>query len=526
MRDFRVVLLGGAVLVAVLAAFRLFPVSLICAAMLMPVLTLVYFYDVDVYESEPWRALAATVVWGAVAGVGVGLIAHAVAPHGRELIDKGSTAHVVTGGVLLPLLGVALMLLGPLALLREKRFNEVLDGATFGSATAAAFAAAQVIVVGVDVLGGGLRPAGAAAPWVLRLLALAVATPTIAMSAIGATAAAIWLRYRSPAKDRRALGALGSPPIAISVAALLIVAGAIAETFLPAGALLAVQVLLAIVALLLLRRAIHVGLLEEAAEIDIGPQIRCANCGEMTARHTFCGNCGISLRALPKTRDQARGASAGRLGTQGRLLLAALGAALVAGAAVAAVAAHAPPPAKTRCKLHAKCGAPPITPHLLTVFPGFTGWQSSVLGYSLRYDDRVWSVANQTGSGVELEAGNGEVEVFFRGAPQGQLDPSALLDSEVSALKGQLLGFKQDRNTADQILGANVGLRPGSGGVYDGAITSPQGPQTPVSIAIMSAGDGRVSIAVVVVLHSRDPEQRHFADAAADDVIDSVEWGP
>ena len=43
-------------------------------------------------------------------------------------------------------------------LLRGRRFNEVLDGATFGSACAASFAAAEAIVVGAGVLGGGVRP--------------------------------------------------------------------------------------------------------------------------------------------------------------------------------------------------------------------------------------------------------------------------------------------------------------------------------------------------------------------------------
>jgi len=52
-----------------------------------------------------------------------------------------------------------------------------------------------------------------------------------------------------------------------------------------------------------LRRTLHVALLEEAADIEIGPAFTCANCGATTLRHTFCGNCGISLRAMPKVRQ-------------------------------------------------------------------------------------------------------------------------------------------------------------------------------------------------------------------------------
>ena len=59
---------------------------------------------------------------------------------------------------------------------------------------------------------------------------------------------------------------------------------------------------IAAVALLWLRRIIHVGLLQESLEIAIGPDIACANCGKQTPSHTYCGECGVSLRALPKAR--------------------------------------------------------------------------------------------------------------------------------------------------------------------------------------------------------------------------------
>lgn len=58
--------------------------------------------------------------------------------------------------------------------------------------------------------------------------------------------------------------------------------------------------LLAVIALLWLRAVIHLGLLEEASEREIGPDVVCANCGRATPSHTFCGWCGVSLRAAPK----------------------------------------------------------------------------------------------------------------------------------------------------------------------------------------------------------------------------------
>ncbi len=67
-RHFRLALLGGAVLVVALAAFRLFPVAVIVAALLMPLLVVLYFYDVDIYEQSPTWAIGWTLGWGAAAG--------------------------------------------------------------------------------------------------------------------------------------------------------------------------------------------------------------------------------------------------------------------------------------------------------------------------------------------------------------------------------------------------------------------------------------------------------------------------
>ena len=86
-----------------------------------------------------------------------------------------------------------------------------------------------------------------------------------------------------------------------------LVSAAALAAYLPGPVInVAVQVVLAAVALLWLRRVLHLGLLEEAFEIEIGDDVTCANCGRTTARHTFCGHCGISLHALPKRRDEPR----------------------------------------------------------------------------------------------------------------------------------------------------------------------------------------------------------------------------
>ena len=537
-RHFQVALGGGAVLVIVLSALRLFPVALISAALLMPLLTLLYFYDVDIYEGESVWASAWTLAWGALTGVLVGWLAKAVSPAGPALIDRSSTAHTVTGGLLLPALGVLLTLGGPLILLRDRRFNETLDGAAFGASAAAMFAAAQAVLVGVDILGGGLRPMGAVTPWILRLVAIAIATPVLSMSAIGAACAAIWLRHRAPVSDRRALGALGSPPVALLAGVLLVVAGAVGETFLPAGAWLAWLVVLDLIGIVLLRRALHVGLLEEAAERELGPPVRCANCGAMTATHTFCANCGIALGALPKVRTPGqdpqaprRGGYEGRLAPRGggasgrrRLLVYAVSLVAIVAIAFAIGALAAPPAQKPACQRSVQCGAPPIAPQLAFAFPGYTSWQSTSLGYSLRYGSRDWQVVSHSADAVELQAGDGFSLLAVTAVPSAQGTPAALVARQVASLQGQLLGFTPDSDPGDQLLGTNVGLVSGPGRAYSGTVVSPQGPQTAVSIAIMAAGNGHISLVATVIAPADNANDKAAVYQRADDILDSIQW--
>jgi RsiW-degrading membrane proteinase PrsW (M82 family) len=294
----------GVGLVLVLAALRILPVAMIAAAVLLPLLTLLYLYDVDVYEDEPLRVIALTMLWGALCGVGVGLLTRAVTSTGTAYLAQSQSTTVVVQGILLPLLGLALILAGPLTLLRYPRFNNVLDGSAFGAASAAAFAGAEVITYGFSIMSGGLRPAGTVVEWIGRLATIAVAIPVLEMAAAGAIAGAFWLRYRVPVRDRSVLGVLGNPFVALPVAAFLVCLGFSLQPLMPTGWWLLCLAALDGITLLWLRRVIHLGLLEESTELPIEPPITCANCGARTPRHTFCINCGISLRALPKVRPQ------------------------------------------------------------------------------------------------------------------------------------------------------------------------------------------------------------------------------
>ncbi len=314
---FRWALVGGFALVLALTATRVLPVAFVAAAVTVPILMLIYLVDVDVYEDQPSWVLAATLIWGIVSGLLVGLLARGIAPLDSSYVLDRAGGDVALRGVALPLIGLAAMLAGPLVLLLpHRKFNDVLDGSTFGAASAVTFAATAALVDGGDLLGAGARPAGELVRWAPRLLTVAVANPVVAGASAGAAAGAFWLRYRAPVADRDALGLLGSPAVACLFAGVLLIGSALAQLLLAPWAGFLAALALAAVALVWLRAAIHVGLLEEAAEIPIGPAIRCANCRHETARHTFCSNCGIALRALPKPGAARRAAAGGAAGSE------------------------------------------------------------------------------------------------------------------------------------------------------------------------------------------------------------------
>ena len=134
-RSYRLALgLGSAAMLLAPAALRLFPVAPIAAALLLPLLVALYLVDVNTYGDEPVWALSLTMGWGAVVGVGFGLLALAVAPSAASVIVNGTSQYLLVQGLVLPFCGFVL-LLGPLILLRYQHFNAVLDGVTFGAST-------------------------------------------------------------------------------------------------------------------------------------------------------------------------------------------------------------------------------------------------------------------------------------------------------------------------------------------------------------------------------------------------------
>jgi hypothetical protein len=225
---------------------------------------------------------------------------------GSALVDEATASRILLRGLALPALATGLAIVGPLLLLPYRKFNDVLDGATFGVASASCLVGAQVLTQSSSSFAAGLRPVGEVWPWVVRVLELGLALPVLAGAAVGAAVGAIWLRHRAPVRDRDALGLLGRPTVAVAAATALVCAGSLVQLAVGRASALALLAALDALALVWLRQVIHLGLIQEAGEVPVGPALACANCGRETPRHSFCAHCGVSLLALPKPGPQGR----------------------------------------------------------------------------------------------------------------------------------------------------------------------------------------------------------------------------
>jgi RNA polymerase subunit RPABC4/transcription elongation factor Spt4/RsiW-degrading membrane proteinase PrsW (M82 family) len=304
---FRWALLAGGVTVNLLAALHLFAPATIAAVLVLPVLYLLYVYEVEVYDSEPWLLIAATMVTGAVLGYAFTSVTGAMVS--GFVISGDNESSFLFAGVVIPIVAQALMLAGPFFLfLFRARLREPLDGLTFGAASALGFTFATTLTATWPLITGPLIGSGSPIDWALRLLNAGILVMLINASTTSLVTAAMWLhRY-----DLRRAGSgwqasmLTTLVVAIGSQVILgIVSVAVPDLLLQVGIRF-----VAIVALLMyLRLVIHSALLAEGAAHEIGPDEACPECHRIVPTMLFCPACGVARAAAKHTRMHSAGRS-------------------------------------------------------------------------------------------------------------------------------------------------------------------------------------------------------------------------
>lgn len=303
---FRLALGVMAVAIIVLGYARLTGPAIAVAAFAVPLLYLLYLYEVEVYEDEPEIVLGATVVVGIILGY---LWAHFTGHFVTETLLLNAsplgapTGRIILTGVIFPLIVQALMLVGAVILYLTRDYEEALDGFAFGAACALGFVLASTLVYLWPELNNGLYSVAPATQNALRVIQRGLLTPFIYASTTGLIAGALWL-LRRPRRPLSSYGWTTTLWLQIAIAAAVQVGLGLVSIYVTSQAWSTVIFfIVAILLLLWVRVAIHHYLLAEAADAgtEVGPMIPCSHCHHVVPRMGFCPHCGIATRATPKS---------------------------------------------------------------------------------------------------------------------------------------------------------------------------------------------------------------------------------
>ncbi len=356
------------------------------SALAIPLLFLVYVYEIDPLEIR--FALPTTIIFlaGAALGVGWGLL---LGPLAADSLLPVYSPTLLTGGVLVsavavPALGQLLMAL-PVALLRLFRpaRSEALDGFTAGAAGALGLTLAATLTELTPLLrAGNLAVGSSVLAVVTQAVVRGLCLPLIAAATTGYVGAALWARRR---RGPAAGGLwLTSPWVALAFGlALAIGLGFADDASLPDAALLVVHLAAAAIALLGLRIGLHHVLLHEQRDVRIGPPRVCPHCFRVVPAMPFCPMCGVAERAtalnplpLVGTRSPGREQLAAPRHLSHRHVLTALIAGLgLLSAALVVLALVIPPPPPRPCT-SLSCFAPfgPVPVHQPRLYTASSGW--------------------------------------------------------------------------------------------------------------------------------------------------------
>lgn len=302
---FRWALLIGSAAVVILAALHLFAPATIAAAFLLPVLYLLYLYEVEVYESEPWLLITATMVAGAVLGYAFTSVTGEAVASLEISRDVGTS--VLVAGVVLPIVAQALMLIGPLFLyFFRSGLREPLDGFTFGAASALGFTLTMMLTAVWPLLGGPLVGSGSPLDWALRLLNTGILLMLVNASTTSVVTASVWLARYDLRHASRGWVASVLATVVVATGAQVILG--ILSVVVPDLVLqVAIRAIAAVALLMYVRLVIHQSLLAEGAAHEIGPDAACPECHRIVPTMLFCPACGVARAAAKQTRMHSAG---------------------------------------------------------------------------------------------------------------------------------------------------------------------------------------------------------------------------
>lgn len=298
-------------LVALTAIVGAVPIAVMIAAFAVPVVYIVYLYDVNLWEDEPLTvtgaaffltlvlAIAWTLAWLAMSG-------SAVVPSVVVGVGGPTILGFLVAGVLAPVVGEVIRQVGPLFLASRPKFDDLMDGLTFGVISGVAFATGDTLVKHWPLITGGFSSGADGGAWLALLVLEGFIKPLVLGTATGIACAEFsGLGEGYDGFTNRYFRGLGEAMLA----SILYFGGTYLLSFVPnptVGTVLSILYGLVLLAVLVIRvrTVLHKGLLEAALEFQArnagvgadGTLSFCSRCEmPLLPGAAFCGNCGTSV---------------------------------------------------------------------------------------------------------------------------------------------------------------------------------------------------------------------------------------
>ena len=328
-QTYRIALTIALVVALVAAIFGAMPIAVLLAAFAIPIVYIVYIYDVNLWEDEPIPVTALAFVLTGVLAVGFTILwtyLRGPVPFGTPTYDGSLNATPSVGVFLLvalvvPIVGEAIRQVGPIVLASRPEFDDLMDGLTFGVVSGVAYACFDTLVRHWNLLTGGLQ-AQDPGLWVSLIFLEGFVKPLIFGTATGIACAEFSGLGRgfdgfTPRYFRGLAEAV--------LANIAYQAGTYLFAFVGSSTL---AVMLSIIwgliilgiLILRIRNVLHVGLMEAALERSArtggvgeeGELEFCAQCEMPLLEHAaFCNACGTAVRVQTKAHKPALAAMAG-----------------------------------------------------------------------------------------------------------------------------------------------------------------------------------------------------------------------
>jgi RsiW-degrading membrane proteinase PrsW (M82 family) len=314
------VALGVALLLTVVtAALGALPVAIMVAAFAIPIVYVLYLYDVNLWEDEPIPVVvAAFLLTGVLAAVFTWLWSDQI---GLSLDTIGSNDAGPVGRdllillLLVPVVSVLIQQVGPLYLASRPRYDDLMDGFTFGVVAGVGFACFETLVLHWGWISGGFAgPGSGAGTWISIVVLQGFVKPLIYGSAAGLAVAefsGLGEKYDG-FTARWVIGVLQAIVVNALFQGGVYLLGFVGGQGSWIGAVLGViwGLLLLGALIVLVRTVLHKGLLEAALESAArggsnhasGEQAFCTRCEMPLLPHSdFCSACGNATRSVPKS---------------------------------------------------------------------------------------------------------------------------------------------------------------------------------------------------------------------------------